>query len=422
MKRTLLLLSVLLAAAGGFAQTASVTTPTADTWLRTDNNNDNSSKTTLEMRSVFTVDAQSGDTTYTKDFVTLLAFNMPTTPTGYIIDKASLRVVTERVKGNKECKIYAFTPDFVEKGNYTTYASEIAAARKSGLIATIELKGKSTAISSDNITDANYQTISAWQNTVDITSYLKTVTAEKFGLMMGATKSSDNSNNIFSKEATGINNQKCDYFKGVTASDLVPQLTVTYKAASTVTIQLPYEYQTYCPTQPLDFTDNTAVEAYTAKLNDAGTAVTLTKVTKVPAGEGVVLKKTGSDTSASVYVLDAAAALEDNQLVGVTEANSVTAESLVTAGNAYVLTSENTFGKVVSGASGTMAAGKAYLQAPTASAAKALAIDFASPTAVSNVTTTAGKADNVIYNMQGMRVSKPTAPGIYIMNGKKFRL
>ena len=32
----------------------------------------------------------------------------------------------------------------------------------------------------------------------------------------------------------------------------------------------------------------------------------------------------------------------------------------------------------------------------------------------------AADADNdVIYNMQGVRVARPTAPGIYIVNGKK---
>ena len=30
------------------------------------------------------------------------------------------------------------------------------------------------------------------------------------------------------------------------------------------------------------------------------------------------------------------------------------------------------------------------------------------------------KGDNRIYNLQGIEVTNPTAPGIYIRNGKKF--
>lgn len=183
-------------------------------------------------------------------------------------------------------------------------------------------------------------------------------------------------------------------------------------------ISLPanYTYSTFSATVPLDFTGNTNVEAYTAKAD--GTTVTLTKVGKVAANTGLLLKKLGNATTATVPLAEGAAMAPDNDLVAVT--TPISAVSLIAAGNAYVLTSDTQFSKVVSGATGEIPAGKAYLEYNTddKQAAPVMHLSFGEATAVNGIEVKPTHTNNVIYNLQGMRVNKPAAKGLYIVNGK----
>lgn len=226
--------AAILVAASASAQDDVVLTPTADTWLRSDKAADNSASTKLEFRSEFTED--EGVKTYTKDFVAVLVFSAPTVPDGYEIESATLRVTTERIKADKcrETNLYAITGDIAENGKYADYAEQIAAARATDAITSLTLKGlNGKSVASDNITSEDFQTIAAWQNTADVTSYVKGVTSSSFGILLCAVNTNTQSNCIFSKEATAISNSNCDYFTSVTASDLTPQITVTFKATET---------------------------------------------------------------------------------------------------------------------------------------------------------------------------------------------
>ena len=184
-------------------------------------------------------------------------------------------------------------------------------------------------------------------------------------------------------------------------------------------ISLPanYTYSTFSATVPLDFTGNPDVEAYTAKAD--GTTVTLTKVGKVAANTGLLLKKLGDATTATVPLAEGAAMAPDNDLVAVT--TPISAVSLIAAGNAYVLTSDTQFSKVVSGATGEIPAGKAYLEynnTDNKQAAPVMHLSFGEATAVNGIEVKPTHTNNVIYNLQGMRVNKPAAKGLYIVNGK----
>lgn len=182
-------------------------------------------------------------------------------------------------------------------------------------------------------------------------------------------------------------------------------------------ISLPanYTYSTFSATVPLDFTGNSNVEAYTAKAD--GTTVTLTKVGKVAANTGLLLKKLGNATTATVPLAEGAAMAPDNDLVAVT--TPISAVSLIAAGNAYVLTSDTQFSKVVSGATGEIPAGKAYLAYNNdKQAAPVMHLSFGEATAVNGIEVKPTHTNNVIYNLQGMRVNKPAAKGLYIVNGK----
>ena len=182
-------------------------------------------------------------------------------------------------------------------------------------------------------------------------------------------------------------------------------------------VNLPNEYNTYCAANDLDFTNNTAVAAYTAQMNDDNTAVMLEQVYKVPAGEGVILKKLGDDATPVVNLTTDVAPLADNQMKGVKA--DMNAEALV-ADNAYILVNQN-FQKVGATATGVLPAGKAYLSLPAVKVASVLKMYIVGePTGVTDVEEAVLPTDNIIYNVQGMRVKKPVKGGLYIVNGKTY--
>lgn len=182
-------------------------------------------------------------------------------------------------------------------------------------------------------------------------------------------------------------------------------------------ISLPYEYNTYRAANDLDFTDNTAVAAYKAQMNNENTAVMLKQVDKVKAGEGVILKRLGTDETAVVNLTTGAEALADNQLKGVAEDMDATA---LVADNAYILVNQK-FQKVGANATGVLPAGKAYLSLPAETPASVLRmIIVGEPTGVTDVEEAVLPTENIIYNMQGMRVKNPVKGGLYIVNGKTY--
>ena len=221
---------------------------------------------------------------------------------------------------------------------------------------------------------------------------------------------------VFSNNGTAVVSKtaKTDFAQYGLAKDMA-----VYVPATGVTISLPadYIYSTFSSELDLDFTDNANVEAYTAKAD--GTTVTLTKVGKVAANTGLLLKKLGNATTATVPLAEDAAMAPDNDLVAVK--TPISAVSLIDAGNAYVLTSDTQFSKVVSGATGEIPAGKAYLEYNNdKQAAPVMHLSFGEATAVNGIEVKPTHTNNVIYNLQGVRVNKPTANGLYIINGKKY--
>lgn len=186
------------------------------------------------------------------------------------------------------------------------------------------------------------------------------------------------------------------------------------KTAEVITLPTDYTYSTFCSTSALDFTDNKAVEAYIATAD--GTTVTLNQVNKVPANTGLILKKIGDATTATVPVAESVDAIGENHLVAVTK--PVTAEELLTAGNAYILVSDTQFSKVVSGATGAIPAGKAYLVYNALKGASAMRLYVGEATAAASVEAQAQQAEQAVYTLQGIRMSRPTAKGLYIVDGK----
>ena len=158
------------------------------------------------------------------------------------------------------------------------------------------------------------------------------------------------------------------------------------------------------------------VTAYTAKVNEAGTAVNFTKIegTAIPANTGVLLEGTPGDIT--LTVVESASPLTDNDFIAGTGAapsdNTKTYFAMVKDSDPLA------FGKIAAGV--VVPANKAYL----AVAAGAFVPESARLTvtfdgeATGIKTVENAKAGKAIYNLNGQRVNK-AQKGLYIVNGKK---
>ena len=168
------------------------------------------------------------------------------------------------------------------------------------------------------------------------------------------------------------------------------------------------EMVTFCSSNTLDFRYVEGLEAYVVSETSANSA-TLKKATIVPANLGVILIKTGSETSFKVPFTDSSDAIT-SLLVG------TTTDTALEADEAYVLSN----GKFVKATAGTLPAGKAYLPVASVGAAPELTLVFADGMETTGIGAikTMQPNDGVFYNLNGQRVAKPNH-GLYIVGGRK---
>lgn len=173
------------------------------------------------------------------------------------------------------------------------------------------------------------------------------------------------------------------------------------------------KFATYVPTcnvvAPAD------VKVYTAKVNEAKSAVVLTEV---PANS-VIAKGTpvlvGAEEGSYTFEAsaDKAATVENNDL------KAATADTKGNGSTIYALVEQDgkaVFAPLKEGVAVSL--GHAYLELPTASATRFYSIQFGGETTGINEVNAAAKADGAYYTLQGVKTSK-AAKGIYIHNGKK---
>ena len=171
----------------------------------------------------------------------------------------------------------------------------------------------------------------------------------------------------------------------------------------------------------LDFS-GTGLTAYTATCD--GSTVTLTEVTNVPAGTGVILKGTPS-TNYDIPVTGSSSTAKGDLTGAFLTATAYDAYSATDpAYTIYALTPVNKGATVQFNpvTSGSIAAGKAFLKIESAEEARSLSVVFADETTgISATLNDKGQMinDKFIYNLQGQRVAK-TTKGLYIVNGKKI--
>ena len=174
-------------------------------------------------------------------------------------------------------------------------------------------------------------------------------------------------------------------------------------------------YATFSSDKAVDFSDESGLTVYTAKVNDAKTAVTLTEVTskQVPANTAVVLK--GAAGTFTGLAIASADALSDNELqIAASTMNGA-------AGNIFVLNEvDGVVGFYKLSASGSLLAGKGYLEVDGVAASRSM-LDLGGGTTGINMVNGEGlkvSGSEVYYDLQGRRVLYPTK-GLYIVNGKK---
>lgn len=178
-------------------------------------------------------------------------------------------------------------------------------------------------------------------------------------------------------------------------------------------------FATYCSPNALDFSGVTDIKAYVASdFNSATNTLTLTRVTEVPAEEGLYIVGTAGSYEIPETTTDA---VYSNRLKGVTTATTI---SPTEGSNTNFILSNGSHGVgfYTLSAAGELAGGKAYLQLPTASFAniKALNIVLDDDDDATGITEIQDIQDahGVIYNLAGQRVNK-AQKGLYIINGKK---
>lgn len=157
------------------------------------------------------------------------------------------------------------------------------------------------------------------------------------------------------------------------------------------------------------------VKVYTAKVNEAKSAVVLTEV---PANS-VIAKGTpvlvGAEAGSYTFEASAgeAATVENNDL------KAATADTKGDGSTIYALVEQDgeaVFAPLKDGVA--VSVGHAYLVLPEASATRFYSIQFGGETTGINEVNAAAKADGAYYTLQGVKTSK-AAKGIYIHNGKK---
>lgn len=217
----------------------------------------------------------------------------------------------------------------------------------------------------------------------------------------------DVSKELVLEAETEISIPKSDAANGRCLDYVLVQKTAEPVAVSAV------KFATYVPTCNVVAPAN--VKVYTAKVNEAKSAVVLAEVPE----SSVIAKGTpvlvGAEAGSYTFTASAeeAATVADNDL------KAATADTKGDGSTIYALVEQDgeaVFAPLKEGVAVTL--GHAYLELPAASAARFYSIQFGGETTGINEVNAAAKADGAYYTLQGVKTSK-AAKGIYIHNGKK---
>lgn len=205
-------------------QKVSTSTSIADTWVYRGNSGTFGSQDAVELSYEL-----NEDNSVKKEIDAMMSFQLPAlaVSSDYEIENVTLRLVAERVKGDKNVNVYGYEA-FEENTNFANEESKIATAKTDdNLILTFEAKGASTAMPFDELAD-EYKTVDAWTNNLDLTEYAKKLVSRDIHLLLTRATNSGESIKFFSREVQDVTNAS-DATLVFKKEDLQPQLTVVYK-------------------------------------------------------------------------------------------------------------------------------------------------------------------------------------------------
>ena len=220
-----------------------------------------------------------------------------------------------------------------------------------------------------------------------------------------------------------FDNSNIDGTSGKKNKQLKVDIVVTYEVtAVSVSTKSGRNYGTYVTSYKLDFSSAEGITAYIAKgFNGAKDAIVLQEVDIVPASTPIIVKTDTKGATVNVPTTDASAS---DVLANALVAGDGTTTWDGTTGYTYYYIASDEFHKATSG---TLQSGKAYLKissslVPVEEARSfGFVIDDEETTGISAALNDNGQMinDNVVYDLQGRRVTQPTK-GLYIVNGRKF--
>lgn len=174
---------------------------------------------------------------------------------------------------------------------------------------------------------------------------------------------------------------------------------------------------TYANANALDFSSVSGLTAYiVSSFNPSTSTLTLTPVTEVPAGEGLLLKGAEGDYEVPFTTTTAS---YTNLLTGVTTPTEISPIN-GTETNFILASGKHGIGFYTLSESGTLAAGKAYLHLPTSDIPTSRPITLVyenEPSGIEGICEVEA-ADGQYFDLQGRRIAQPTK-GMYVVNGKK---
>lgn len=161
-------------------------------------------------------------------FYGVLHFDLPATPDGKKISKVSLRLVTERIKNDRDVDIYQLGAEVAEGKAYADLESAITTAlanENNEKLASFTMVGNGKALLYDEDTNTD---ISYWTNNIELP--VTAVSGSTLNILLSAPtvrNSSNDSNRFF---YSGQGDAESTKVSGLTfkSADLVPKLTITY--------------------------------------------------------------------------------------------------------------------------------------------------------------------------------------------------
>lgn len=363
-------------------------------------------------------------------FAGMMRFDLPADlMTGnYEVTDASLRLVSVQNKSSRVLKLYPFV-SFDENCTWNSIGAQVEKALDTTPFATFEVKGQGNKnLGADtDITDENAD-VAQWTNIIDVTDYINSLLkddATEFSFLMEKEAQSNNAIRISTKETqeikvygeeildiedyegeylTKVVNNVTKYYQiknVIPASDLVPQLTITYVKKPFVPDLTNGDDNTTLPSVDEDGT----LQITTSDVN--GNAVINVSA---PEGTTHVYYKVGDKKQVKAY------ANEDDPYADFDPADDK-------GGGTYAIT----LNEGETGGNNTLDI--RFVQQAEGAVAKELAahtINYnitvnATPDAVETIEAAASEA--VYFNLQGVKVANPER-GIYIkvQNGKAIKV